>query len=322
MSSGATFAPGATVPGASAVKTAERSSTIRPGRGLITSTRDPRKTASSTLLDGADGDREESLVLAGERVLLVQLRDASPGAGDVGAVMILRDRTELAATLRSLEGERDTAQALRAQSHEFSNRMHVVSGLLELGRTDDAVRFISRGVTTAVPAKLQAPDVRDPELMALLLQKAHLGAERGITVRLDPSSEHAFEGTSDVLTVVANLVDNAMEALVQDGTVEVSVHHEDEHVVVRVSDDGPGLAGQDPEQIFRAGVSGKSNQGRARGIGLALVSRIAQRRGGGAWAREGGAGGLEVEVRLREAGRRADGRPVMPAGAGRERGEA
>lgn len=246
--------------------------------------------------EGAGG--EESLVLAGERVLLAQRREATASDAGVGTVMILRDRTELAQTLRSLEGERDTTQALRAQSHEFSNRMHVVSGLLELGQVDEAVRFISRAGPGEVPGQVQAPGVGDPELTALLLHKAHLGAERGIDVRLDPDSEHSFEGNSDVLTVVANLVDNAMEALVQDGMVSVLVTREADDVVIAVSDDGPGLGGQDPEAIFRVGVSSKQTTGRARGIGLALVSRIAQRRGGRVSAGDRPGGGTRVEARF------------------------
>ena len=62
----------------------------------------------------------------------------------MGSVIILRDRTELHQLLQDLDGARDVTQALRAQAHEFSNKMHVISGLLELGRTQQAVDFISR----------------------------------------------------------------------------------------------------------------------------------------------------------------------------------
>lgn len=204
----------------------------------------------------------------------------------------------------SLDGARDLAQALRAQSHEFANKMHVVSGLLELGRHDDVVAFISRESPASVPQQVRAPGIDDPELEALLLQKGHLGSERGIRVVVDPTSTHTFEGNSDVLTVVANLVDNALEALFSDGTIEVAVHRHDDAgssgVRIVVSDDGPGLGELDAARIFDVGVSSKERGlGRSRGIGLALVQRITGRRRGKATAGEREGGGTRVEVFLR-----------------------
>ncbi|MGH3506421.1 MAG: PAS domain-containing protein, partial [Nocardioidaceae bacterium] len=73
------------------------------------------------------------LLLAGERFLFGQGSAASFVGLPVGVVLVLRDRTELHATLRDLDGARDLTKALRAQAHEFSNRMHVISGLIELG---------------------------------------------------------------------------------------------------------------------------------------------------------------------------------------------
>lgn len=255
-----------------------------------------------TLLHFLDVDTDEdSLVLAGERVLLVQRRKEDTAIGDesIGEVMILRDRTELRETLRSLDGARDIAAALRAQSHEFSNKMHVVAGLLELGRTEEAAKFINRGTGASVTAQITAPGIDDLELTGLLLQKGHLGAERGIRVVVDPTSTHRAEGNSDVLTVVANLVDNALEAVGSDGTVEVELHAEDEGIRIVVSDDGPGLGTADPHAIFEVGVTTKSHRdGRARGIGLALVSRITERREGVIEAGERPGGGTTVEVFL------------------------
>jgi sensor histidine kinase regulating citrate/malate metabolism len=253
-----------------------------------------------TLLSHVDsGSTEDSLVLAGERVLLALRRPATVDGREVGTVIILRDRTELRETLRNLEGARDLAQALRVQRHEFSNRLHVISGLLELGHTDEAIRFISRDTDSTRSSALSVPGIEDPEVEALLVQKAQIGAERDIRLVVDPISTHRFDGTSDVLTVLGNLVDNAMEAVSHDGTVTVSVHTRGDRTTIVVEDDGPGIDDDQLLRVFAPGVTTKASQERpARGIGLALVTRIAQRRGGSAVATSPHGRGARFEVVL------------------------
>ena len=94
------------------------------------------------VLEGS-GSGLDQVVLAGDRTLVVNRRPVTIRGSDVGAVVTLRDRTELEAVLRELDTARDLAQALRAQAHEFSNKLHVVGGLIELGRLDEAIRFVA-----------------------------------------------------------------------------------------------------------------------------------------------------------------------------------
>lgn len=245
------------------------------------------------------GSADDSLVLAGERVLLAVRRPATVDGREVGTVIILRDRTELRETLQNLEGARDLAQALRVQRHEFSNRLHVISGLLELGHVDEAVRFVNRGSASAGDRSPSVPGIEDPEVDALLLQKAQIGAERDIRLVVDPDSTHRFDGTSDVLTVVGNLIDNAMEAVSHDGVVSVSLRREDDRVRIVVEDDGPGIPDGEASRIFEPGVTSKAAPDRpVRGIGLALVTRIARRRNGSAVATRPSGGGARFEVVL------------------------
>ena len=89
-------------------------------------------------------DVSDRLVLVGERVLVVSSTAARVDGRDVGRVLVLRDRTELTEALRALEGQRTITDALRAQAHEFSNNLHVLSGMIELGHGEDAVGFIER----------------------------------------------------------------------------------------------------------------------------------------------------------------------------------
>lgn len=242
----------------------------------------------------------EQLLLAGERVLLAQCNPALVEGRVVGAVLILRDRTELHTTLRDLDGARDLTKALRAQAHEFSNRMHIVSGLIELGRTDDAVAFIERaGHGGALTRGTIAPQLIDPDVVALLLAKITTAGERGVTLEVDPGSVCSPDGTTDVVTVLGNLVDNAVDATPPGGRVGVSLRAEDGGTALTVADDGPGVPAADRERIFVSGVSAKSAPaGGARGIGLALVERVVRRRGGSVTVGESASGGALFEVRL------------------------
>jgi two-component system, CitB family, sensor kinase len=92
----------------------------------------------------AEESAEQRLVLSGERVLLVRRDSATIGDRAIGAMLILRDNTELHALLRDLDGAQDLADGLRSQAHGFANKLHVISGLLELGHVTEAVAFIER----------------------------------------------------------------------------------------------------------------------------------------------------------------------------------
>jgi two-component system, CitB family, sensor kinase len=244
------------------------------------------------VLEGT-GSGLDQVVLAGDRTLVVNRRPVTIRGSDVGAVVTLRDRTELETVLRELDTARDLAQALRAQAHEFSNKLHVVGGLIELGRLDDAVRFVAE--TSLVHQELVdlvQERIADPALAALLLAKAALASERRVEFRLatDALLPAHLPDVRDLITVVGNLVDNAIDAATG-GTgawVEVSMHADPGGTAVRVRDSGPGIDARVVEEIFREGYTTKAG-GAHYGIGLALVRQVAQRSGG--WVRVANEGG-------------------------------
>lgn len=259
----------------------------------------------------ADGETSERMLLAGERILLGQRSRAEVDGRSVGVVLILRDRTELLGTLRELDGARDVTQALRAQAHEFSNRMHVISGLVESGRTQEAISFIAQtghgGSLTDAPV---APGIANPDVVALLLAKTTTSEERGVRLVVDPASEVGRDESADLVTVLGNLVDNAVDACSPGGTVEVSLSRVDGGTVVTVQDDGPGIPEADRDRIFESGWSTKGSSG-TRGIGLALVRRVARRRGGDVAVSSSATGGARFDVRLPDPARQP-----APAGGG------
>lgn len=261
----------------------------RPARKVL----DPE---IAVLLDDESG--ESRLVLAGERVLVGQRSDAFVEDRRVGAVLILRDRTELHSVLRDLDGARDLTEALRAQAHEFANTMHVVSGLIETGNPREAMDFIGRsGYGGALSNGAVAPDLDDPAVTALLLAKIAISGEQGIELLVDPDSILREEDSSDVVTVLGNLIDNAIDAVGPGGRVHVSLTADDEVTSVVVEDDGPGVPEAERSHIFTSGWSTKSGE-RARGIGLALVGRLAARRQGQVEVGESRLGGARFLVRL------------------------
>jgi len=244
------------------------------------------------VLEGS-GSGLDQVVLAGDRTLVVNRRPVTIRGSDVGAVVTLRDRTELEAVLRELDTARDLTQALRAQAHEFSNKLHVVGGLIELGRLDDAIRFVAE--TSLVHQELVdlvQERIADPALAALLLAKAALASERRVEFRLATDALLPAQVTDarDLITVVGNLVDNAIDAAsgAPDAWVEVSLHAEPGGTAVRVRDSGPGIEAHVADEIFREGYTTKGG-GAHYGIGLALVRQVAQRSGG--WVRVANDGG-------------------------------
>lgn len=245
------------------------------------------------------GETDET-VLAGERVLLARAGGAVVDGRRTGGVLILRDRTELHQLLQDLDGARDATSALRAQAHEFSNRMHVISGLLELGHTEQAVNFIARsGHGGSLLATTTTDGITDPDSAALLMAKGSLCEEKGIDLVLEPGADLRPDGTTDCVTVLGNLLDNAMDAAGKGGRIRVALSWQAGRQWVTVSDNGPGIPAEERVLVLREGYTTKGhNRPGTRGFGLALVSRIALRRSGTVRITDAPGGGAQITVEL------------------------
>jgi two-component system CitB family sensor kinase len=254
-------------------------------------------------------DGPDQVVLVNDRVLVANRMPVTVRGRDVGAVVTLRDRTELEFLLRELNDVRSLADALRAQEHEFSHRLHVVAGLIELGRYKDAVAFISK--SSLVHQELVASvieNVGDPTLAALLLGKAAVASERGIELRVTEDSRlpEGYGDPRDLVTVVGNLVDNALDSVASagGGSIAVTLRDEPGGVVVKVRDSGPGVEPSLVNEIFRDGFTTKVANGTGRrGLGLALVSQTVRRRTGGYVTVENDSGALFTAFLPHHAGR-------------------
>ncbi len=267
--------------------------------------RELRLPASITqlLLDGRPA--ADDLHPTQDRLLVVNQSTAQWEGHAYGTVATLRDHTELAALTGELDTTKALAESLRSQAHEAANRLHTMVVLVETGRSQDAVRY----ATTELELSQQLADrvmaaVEEPVLIALLLGKAAQANERGVelTVTQDSRVPAGVLPNSDLVTVVGNLIDNAIDASVESATtkrVTTTVRSEDAHLLVQIEDTGPGLPPELVESAFTRGWSTKdsTNTG-GRGLGLALVKQVVQRHGGTVQVSSPPTGGARFTVRL------------------------
>ncbi len=239
---------------------------------------------------------EDEVLLAGDHVLVASRRAIRVRGHEIGHVATVRDTTELTGLSRGM-GIESLTEALRAQAHEFANRLHTIAGLVQLGRGEDAMKLIAQ--TSGVHQELTEAlleRVGDPVLGALLLAKAAVASERGIELRVsdDTVMTRSSLDSEDLITLLGNLIDNALDAAsmsTDERWVSVSVNEQDDQLVIRVHDSGPGIPEAVDGQIFQEGFSTKSAPGhKRRGFGLALVRQVARRHSGDVTAaNEGGA---------------------------------
>ena len=239
----------------------------------------------------------EEFHFAGDRVLLVNQEPASPTGtrtrSPLGSLTTLRDLTEVQRLSGELESVRTLSDALRSQTHEYANQLYTVVSLLELGRTREAIELIAQETETSQSLADELVGASsEPALAALLLGKVAQAAECGVQLRLavDDALGASALLTSELVSVVGNLVDNAIDAAGGDslnrGTspATITVHLSSDPaagvVELTVADSGPGIDSDHLRLIFDRGFSTKPADASGRGFGLGGVRDILARRGG------------------------------------------
>lgn len=234
----------------------------------------------------APGARDEVRV-TGDRVLVVNRSQVAGDRSPDSEVVTIRDRTELQGALGELSSLQVLTESLRAQAHEAANKLHTIVTLVEMGRADEAVKFATNelAVSQRLVDRLSAA-VGEPALVALLLGKVAQADERGVALtitedtRLPCGAEKLALSPQEMVTVVGNLIDNALDACDRsDPWVEVTVQQLDKTLVIRVADSGPGMDAETFEQAMRRGYSTKGG-GDHHGLGLALIAQIVKRHNG------------------------------------------
>jgi sensor histidine kinase regulating citrate/malate metabolism len=244
----------------------------------------------------------DEIHLTERRVLVVNCAPVRADNHVHGTVVTLRDHTDLQSLTGELDSVRGFAESLRSQAHEAANRLHTVVSLVELGRYDEAVEFATAELAVAQQLTDRVVDaVSEPVLAALLLGKAAEANERGVELVITQETEiddAVLGGTlapRDVVTILGNLIDNALDAALEGGAapkVFVTARAEGGELLLCVEDTGAGL--EAGEVAFDRGWSTKAD---GRGLGLALV-RQAVRRGRGSIEVGRGERGAVFTVRL------------------------
>ncbi len=198
-----------------------------------------------------------------------------------GRIVTLRDHTELQQLLGELDAVRSLAESLQAQNHEASNRLHTVVSLIEIGKPERAREFaVSELQFAQAMTDRVVGTVGDPVLASLLLAKLSQAQERGVTLTLDLGQEtlNTRLPAQDVVTVVGNLLDNAMEAA-RGGPaprrVELRASTTADAIDLIVTNTGAELGATELAHMFERGWTTKAEPG--HGLGLVLVRSTVER---------------------------------------------
>jgi sensor histidine kinase regulating citrate/malate metabolism len=240
----------------------------------------------------------------GQQVLVLSASPAYWDQAQVGAVVTVRDRTELQAVTGELDLVRGLTESLRAQNHEAANRLHTIVSLVEMGRAEQAVEFATSELEVAQGlADEMVSAVDEPVLAALLLGKTAQAAERGIDLEIAGGLPAEVPvDPRDLVTLVGNLVDNAFDAVAETRAttpqrVRVSLAGDAGSLHVEVDDSGTGISPDDRAHVLERGWSSKAQEG--RGIGLAMVSQVVSRHGGTLEVTDSPLGGARFVVGVR-----------------------
>jgi len=235
-------------------------------------------------------DSAPTLATVGDRIVVVSARPVSRDGRDLGTVLVVRDRTDVESLTRQLDAVQLMSTALRAQRHEFANRLHLLNGLLHSGHVEEALQYLeellgSGPLGSALPG---IGSIRDAFLQAFLAAKAATAREAGVTLTIGENTwvSGRLALPVDVTTVLGNLLDNAIDAARtganETKVVEVELLQDGSTLHITVADSGDGIASDLVEHVFTEGMSTKPQSAipGGRGIGLALSRQISRALGG------------------------------------------
>ncbi|MGE5627989.1 MAG: ATP-binding protein [Solirubrobacterales bacterium] len=202
----------------------------------------------------------------------------------VGAIATFRDKTELTKLAEELTGVKKMAWSLRAQNHEFMNKLHTISGLIQLNEYDEALQFISETAKSRNQVDvILTKKIKDPALSAILLSKYVKAEENRVKFTIDDECSLDYLppqiASTDIVSLTGNLIENSLDAVSSDGTGEIYikiVQHKD-WLEIKIKDNGPGIKEENRDKIYEQGFTTKEGQ---RGQGMYIVKKIVEDAGG------------------------------------------
>ena len=206
----------------------------------------------------------------------------------IGAVASLRSKSELSKLLQELSHVKAYAEGLRAQTHEYSNRLYTILGLIQLGSYKEAIDFISKEVDVAQGfIRFLMSEIPDPILAGFILGKISLASEMKLDFTVDRGSSFrdvpSAINRDSLVTIIGNLINNAFEAVLENNNTEkrVTLFLSDlgKELIIEVEDNGKGITEGNDDRIFQEGFTTKNKNTNA-GIGLSLVKEAIKTLGG------------------------------------------
>ena len=206
----------------------------------------------------------------------------------LGAVAVLRNRTELQKMAEQLTGVNHYVEALQAYSHEYMNRLHVILGLLQIKAYDEATKYIMDiSEIQGIVSNTIVGRIENRMLAALILGKISRAHEYNIDFNLAPTSyvpvHSKFLSSYSLVTIVGNLIENAIDAinaLERDDTpreITLGVVEKEDSLLITLDDTGIGMSEETVSKILQESYSTK---GIHRGTGMALIRQLVNDRGG------------------------------------------
>jgi len=204
-----------------------------------------------------------------------------------GVLATFRRKDEIDILTRELSSAKQYADILRAQTHEYSNKLHTIAGLIQLESYAEALDLIIQEDNQFKDfVSLVTRILNNPIISALVLGKFSHAQELKVDFVLDPQSRltalpEDFP-SEKLVTVIGNLLDNAFEAVREKGKgggrVKLLLDDRDRQLTIRIEDSGRGIPAELADTLFQRGVSGKGQPG--RGVGLYLVAKSLEELGG------------------------------------------
>ncbi|MEX1058689.1 MAG: sensor histidine kinase, partial [Natronospirillum sp.] len=239
-----------------------------------------------SLLETGEPQFDQEIWLKGRQMIVNRL-PVKQGGDIIGVVSSFRPRDELDQVSRQLTRIQQYADTLRSQTHEYSNKLHTIAGLIQIAAYDEALALIGSEVKdhqALIHLLLEA--VPDPVVAGCLLGKYNQAKEMGLRLVIDPDSRMTQIPEAlprdQLVIVLGNLIENALEATRvhtgSNGEVHLSMTDLGHDLIFDVEDQGPGISLADQERIFDKGYSSKREA--HHGIGLHLVKRFVTRWGG------------------------------------------
>ena len=207
----------------------------------------------------------------------------------IGAVGILHNREEYIKLMEDLAGTRYLVESMRANNHDFTNKLHVILGLLQMEMYDKASAYIENItiVQRETISKIMSA-ISDPTVAALLIGKSARASELNVQFVLEEGSVFSKSDcsvpTETLITIIGNLIDNAFDAMNevngdydQPKELLLGIYTKQGSLLIMVNDTGVGIKQEDIEKVF---MNGYSTKGEGRGIGLYQVKQIVENLGG------------------------------------------